>query len=151
MFSCGTKTVCLSSVWKCSQVQRRFQATRSELAILSADLLCAHVGFATNFRCLSTRWKREARQQGDALLTQTCSFAFTTLTQDKYFALITTVLEANAFQIRQQIAITCSVINHVAHVTLSFNDSNNFDLTNPVGLIDFPDLMQLSGLTAALF
>lgn len=80
-----------------------------------------------------------------------CGFAFTTLKQDKYFALITTVLGANAFQIRQQIAITCSVINHVAHITLSFNDSNNFDLTNPVGLIDLPALTQLSGLTAALF
>lgn len=49
----------------------------------------------------------------------TC-FLFTTL-QDKYFALITIALQANTFQIRQQIAITCRVINHVAHVTGSFH------------------------------
>lgn len=85
------------------------------------------------------RWKREAQQQGDALLTQMYSFAFTTLTQDKYFALITTALGANAFQIRQQIAITCSVINHSAHVTLSD------------GPMDLPILTQLSGLTAPAF
>lgn len=97
------------------------------------------------------RWKREAQQQGDAPLTQMYSIAFTTLTPDKYFALITTALGANAFQIRQQIAITRSIINHSTHVTLSFDDCKNLDLTNPVGLIDLPILTQLSGLTAPVF
>lgn len=69
----------------------------------------------------------------------------------EYFALITAALGANAFQIRQQIASTCSVVNHRAHVTLSSSDSNNFDLTNPVGLSNFPILTQLSRRTAALF
>lgn len=92
-----------------------------------------------------------AQQPSDTRLTEMYSFVFTTLTQDKYFALITPVLGANTFQIRQQIAFTCSIINHRTHISLSSNDSNNFDLTTPVGLINFPILTQLSGPTAALF
>lgn len=85
---------------------------------------------------------------GNHIATPSCQVCFDD--SDKYFALITAALGANAFQIRQQIASTCSVVNHRAHVTLSPSDSSKFDLTNPAALSHFPILAQLPWLTAAL-
>lgn len=61
------------------------------------------------------------------------------------------MLQADTFQIRRQIAITCCVINHngTVHCHCLFsripNDSHNFDLTYPVSLSNFHNPSRLSG------
>lgn len=52
-------------------------------------------------------------------------------TWDESCAQITIVLQADTFQIRRQMAITCR------------NDSHNSGLTDPVNLSNFPSLSQL--------